>query len=316
MPSLTTHKIIAENIFDKLSNNIKKNIDKNTYFTFAQSHDIFYYNMQKKYKRIGNMGHHQHTQSFIINIIQYIKDNKLEDNKQCVSYLYGVLTHYYLDSICHPYIFYKTGVNKNNKETIKYKGQHNLMERTIDSIIYEKKYNKKYKKCNITKEILPKLNLSKDLENLINHNYQTTYNIKNSSKILKSSYFLMRLFHKIIVEDSIGIKNKLYSFIDTISNNKSKCLHSYSTSIKLNNNYLNTNNNKWYHPCNINETCNKSLEDLLQEAENITIKIIDIINKFFTNKLDISIIKEHIKNIDYSTGLLIEENKKMRHFEY
>ena len=28
----------------------------------------------------------------------------------------------------------------------------------------------------------------KDLENLINHNYQTTYNIKNSSKILKSSY--------------------------------------------------------------------------------------------------------------------------------
>ena len=125
MPSLTTHKIIAENIFDKLSNNIKKNIDQNTYFTFAQSHDIFYYNTQKKYKRIGNMGHHQHTQSFIINIIQYIKDNKLEDNKQCVSYLYGILTHYYLDSICHPYIFYKTGVNKKNKETIKYKGQHN-----------------------------------------------------------------------------------------------------------------------------------------------------------------------------------------------
>ena len=275
MPSLTTHKIIAENIFDKLPNNIQRNIDKNTYFTFAQSHDIFYYNIQKKYKIIGNIGHHQNTQSFIINIIKYIKDNKLEDNKQCVSYLYGVLTHYYLDSICHPYIFYKTGVNRKNKETIKYKGLHNLMERTIDSIIYEKKYNKKYRKCNITKEILPKLDLSKDLENLINHSYQTTYNIKNNSKLLKSSYSLMRLFHKIIVEDSIGIKNKLYKFIDTISNNKSKCLHSYSTSIKPNNHYLNINNNKWNHPCNKNEICNKSLNDLLLETENNTIKTIN-----------------------------------------
>ena len=316
MPSLTTHKIIAENIFDKLSNNIKKNIDQNTYFTFAQSHDIFYYNTQKKYKRIGNMGHHQHTQSFIINIIQYIKDNKLEDNKQCVSYLYGILTHYYLDSICHPYIFYKTGVNKKNKETIKYKGQHNLMERTIDSIVYENKYNKKYKKCNITKEILPKLKITKDLEKLINHNYETTYNIKNSSKILKKSYFLMRLFHKIIVEDNIGIKNKLYKFIDTISNNKSKCLHSYTTSIKTNNNYLNSNNKKWNHPCNRKEISNKSLNDLLLEVENITVKTINIINDFFTNKLDISIIKEQIKNIDYSTGLIIEKNQKMRYFEF
>lgn len=316
MPSLTTHKIIAENILDKLPNKIIENINKNTYFIFSQSHDIFYYNTNKNYKKIGNIGHHKDTQQFIINIIKYIRNNKLENNKHCVSFLYGILSHYYLDSICHPYIFYKTGINKNNKETIKYRGQHNLMERTIDSIIYEKKYDKKYKKCNITKEILPKINITKDLENLINHTYQKTYNIKNSSKILKRSYFIMRLFHKIIVEDSIGIKNKLYNFIDTISNNKSKCLHSYSTSIKLNNNYLNTNNNKWNHPCNINETCNKSLNDLLLEAENSTIKTIGKINEYFSNKLDLSIIKEDIKNIDYSTGLIIEENKKMRHFEY
>ena len=49
-----------------------------------------------------------------------------------MAYLYGMLSHYVLDSTVHPFIIYKTGnFNKKNKETYKYNHLHNEMESYI-----------------------------------------------------------------------------------------------------------------------------------------------------------------------------------------
>lgn len=312
MPALTTHKIFSEQVLNEIDNTL---IDKDTFFMFSQSHDILFYYKGKDYKlynALGKKAHHKQTQKYILNIIEYIKKNNIKD-KQCLGYLCGIISHYYLDSTLHPYIFYKTGVDRKTKETIKYKGQHNLFERTLDSILYQRTYNKTYKECNITKEILPKVILNKELTDLLNFTYSKTYNINNISSIIIKSYNTMRLFHNLIVEDKYSVKYNIYKTIDKISNNKSKCLRSYSTSIKLNQDILNLKNKTWYHPVT-KDKHNESIIELIDIAKINTIKTINKTLKYLNgSKINI---KDIILDIDYSTGILIKDNKKMRHFEF
>lgn len=314
MPSITTHKIFAENILKNLKLNLSVNLDKKVYITYAQSHDFLYYYKgikQKKYNQLASKGHHYNTQDFIINIITYIKRNNLIHNKQCVSYLYGVLTHYYLDSIAHPYIFYKTGVYKKDKKTLKYKGKHNELERQIDALIYELNIKKPYNKYNF-KDALPNFTHSKELINLINHTYKKTYNEDNVYIRIKKGRKLMKLVQKYIVYDKYGLKYKLYLFLDKIFKTN---LHPYSTSIKYKYDILNIKRKKWRHPVTY-EINNTSFIDLMNMAEKDFISTTKYIDKYFSNKITLTKLKNIIKNIDYATGIIQEENKKMKYFEY
>lgn len=236
MPALTTHKLFAEQLLNKIDKNL---IDINTYYMFSQSHDILFYYIgknKKHYKNIGKKGHHKNTKQFIMTTINCIKNNNLESNKQCMAFLFGILSHYYLDSTLHPYIFYKTGVYRNNNATEKYKGQHNIFERQLDKLIYEKALNKEYKDCKIHEEIIPPVTLDNQTNSLIDIVYSKIYKEENMSKIIKKGYNTMRFFHKFIVNDQKGIKIKLYKIIDKMFDTR---LKAYSTSIEKNENILN-----------------------------------------------------------------------------
>ena len=80
MPALTTHKLFAEQLLNKIDKNL---IDINTYYMFSQSHDILFYYIgknKKHYKNIGKKGHHKNTKQFIMTPINCIKNNNLESN--------------------------------------------------------------------------------------------------------------------------------------------------------------------------------------------------------------------------------------------
>lgn len=313
MPALTTHKIFAEQVLKEINTDL---VDTNTYYMFAQSHDILFYYKGKDYKlynALGKKAHHKKTKQYITNIIECLKNNQIND-KQCYGYLFGIITHYYLDSTLHPYIFYKTGVNRNTKDTEKYKGQHNLFERTLDSILYQRTYNKTYNECNISEEIIPKVILNNKLTTLLNFTYSKTYDIKQISNIIIKGYNTMRLFHDIVVEDKHSVKYNLYKTIDKLSNNQTNCLRSYSTSVTQNQNILNLKNKNWYHPVT-KELHNESIPELIDIAKIKTVNTINKIIKYLNNDTNISY-KDLIQDIDYSTGLLIKDNKKMRYFEY
>ena len=311
MPALTTHKLFAEQLLNKIDKNL---IDINTYYMFSQSHDILFYYIgknKKHYKNIGKKGHHKNTKQFIMTTINCIKNNNLESNKQCMAFLFGILSHYYLDSTLHPYIFYKTGVYRNNNATEKYKGQHNIFERQLDKLIYEKTLNKEYKDCKIHEEIIPPVTLDNQTNSLIDIVYSKIYKEENMSKIIKKGYNTMRFFHKFIVNDQKGIKIKLYKIIDKMFDSR---LKAYSTSIEKNENILNLKKKNWYHPSDIKNKHNKSITDLIDNANKECIKTINEILKYLHNERND--LNDIIKDIDYSTGLEIKDNKKMRYFEY
>ncbi len=324
MPSITTHHIFAEQVYNHLIKDIQDNIknEKLIYTTFAQSHDYLFYNTfdLKNFKWIRELGHHAHhnnTQDYILNIIKDIKENHLEENKQCVAYLYGVITHYVLDSTCHPFIFYKTGVYR--KEDKRYKifsCEHNRMEKDLDAIYYEKYYHKKYNHCNLNRDIIQKPNFSKELINLINNVYSKTYNKNNIGTYYLQSIKHTKIINTLVINDYFGLKRCLYTLIDFIFQKRFGNIAAYSTfrphpDLSL----LNNEHKTWNHPSIKEKTYNYSFDDLFNISIKKTINIINEVNKVLYNNKPLNKIKPIIPNIDYSTGLIIENNIRMDYFE-
>lgn len=325
MPSITTHHLFACDVLTKLTKDEKKHfIDEQLiYTTFAQSHDyLFYYTFDiKNAKRIKNLGHYAHhnkTQDYLLNIIKEIKDNHLENNKQCIAYLYGVITHYVLDSTCHPFIFYKTGVyRKNDKKTKIFRGEHNRMEKDIDAILYEKKYHKTYNHCNLNRDIIKSPIFSPELLNLINNVYSKTYNEENIGNYYYKGIKHTKIINAIVINDYLGIKRALYTLIDLITNKKFGNLAAYSTYRKHPDlSLLNKEHQKWNHPSIKDKTYNTSFYDLYDKALQKATNIIKNVNDYlFNENRNISNLEKLIPNVDYSTGLEIEHNIRMDYFE-
>lgn len=325
MPSLITHHMFSKEVLKHLKEDeLSRFSDELTiYHTFAQSHDyLFYYTFNPKHaKRIKNLGHYAHrhkTQDYIVNIIKEIKENNLENNQQAIAYLYGSITHYVLDTTCHPYIFYKTGVYRpNEKDTKKYHGEHNRIEKDLDAIYYEKYTNKKYNKCNVSKEIIKNPTFTKELLTTINKVYKETYNQDNIGYYFYRGIKHAKIAYTLFINDKLGIKKFLYKLIDTITLNHFGYIAAYSTYIKHPNlNYLNDNHKEWNHPSNPEQKYTYSFEDLYNQSIEKTLTIIREINKVLYEDKPINEILKFIPDLDYATGMIIKEKKVMRHFEY
>lgn len=304
---------------DELS---KFNQELTIYQTFAQSHDYLYYytfdiKNSKRIKALGRRAHHKHTQDYLINILKEIKENHLEDDQQAIAYLYGSITHYCLDSTCHPYIFFKTGIyRKANKESHKYKGEHNRMEKDLDAIYFEKYTGKKYNKCNLNRDIIHKPIFSSKLKTLITDVYKKTYNEDDIGTFYYKGIKNAKIVNALAINDPIGIKRILYKIIDKITNKQFGCLQAYSTHIlKPNLSYLNKEHKTWNHPSNPDIKYNYSFEDLFDMSKEKAVKIIRELNKVLYENKQIEDILKYIPDIDYSTGLLIEESRRMDYFE-
>lgn len=294
----------------------------NLYYTFAQSHDyLFYYTFGKNKKEINRFGHHAHwnkTQDYLINIIKYIQETQQENNPELLAYLYGSITHYVLDTTCHPFIFYKTGIyRKNEPETRKYFGGHNRIEKDLDAYYYKKYTGKDYNHCNVTKEIIGKPIFSDNLITSINKVYKDTYNKDNIGYYYQKGVNNARVIYNLVINDRFGIKKSFYKFLDLIINKNQKYISTYSTYIKNPNlNYLNLENKEWNHPSKPEIKYNHSFEDLFNISVDKSIKIIREINKVLYSNKSIEEILEYIPNLDYSTGLPLDNNCSSRYFEY
>lgn len=323
MPSIVTHYSFASEVYKKLYPEIQERTDKETMTIFAQSFDYFYYYNFLDFKRgkairdIAKMAHRSNTQLYFINIIKYILKNNLQDNKEILGYLYGSLTHYTLDTTCHPFVFFKTGVYYSNMSaTAKYRGMHTKMEKNIDAYYSKVQFKKPLYKLNIVKEIIPRHTFSKELLSTIDWVYKETYNKENIGKYVKKAYKNARNLYRFLIQDKSGIKIKLYSFID-IFKRKGLILKHYSFHIVDEDlKFLNLEKNHWCHPCDDSIISDASFLDLHDKAVRKTLKIIKEINKVLYEGQDIKSLVKVIENTSYVTGLPIEKNKRLQFFEY
>ena len=298
MPAIVTHHLFA----DEIKNNLNLKVNDN-YYIFAQSHDYLYFSLSKKNRILAHTAHIKNTQDYFLYMIKFIKDNNLKDNIDLISYLYGSLTHYILDSTLHPYIFYKSGLDSTN---------HRIVEKNIDKLLYEIKTKKDFKKINIPKEIIVNNLFTEELNKCINYSYKKTYNVDNMSKRFTKSIKQARLLFKLTSYDKNGKKLKLFNLVDKLFKTNLSIL---STQIQGNKEYLNEDHNEWNHPCFKDKIHNYSLIELYNQSLFKIEILIKYVNKYLNDELDMEDLKNYIPNISYTTGLKIEDNIKMKYFE-
>ncbi len=136
MPSFYTHYIFLKNI-DKDASNVKLigsfGPDPFMYFPYF----LLPMKGKDKLKRLGNYLHEIDTSLTFNYCYDYIQKETDEYKKKVLmDYLEGIISHYALDSICHPFIFYWSGFENDANPNYKYYFlSHTMMETCLDVLI-------------------------------------------------------------------------------------------------------------------------------------------------------------------------------------
>ena len=326
MPSSITHAYFGIDVYNKLSKKHKKNIDLNYLKIFSQGSDPFlFYNLfiGKKAKEINSIQeiiHTQKTNLFFKNTIKYIIKNNLTDNKEIITYLYGYISHYYLDLYTHPYIYYKSGIfNKKDKSTYKYNAIHQKYEYLIDLYFISKNEKIPYYKFKPHKFLFTTKKISNTLEELIDTTMYETYKYQNLSTYYNKSLKHMYFFYKHINYDPYSYKLIAYSLIDKITKKNTTKLKELSFHNKLDNinSILNNNKETWCLPWNKSKSYKTSFIELYNRAIDDTINTITKLAEMFeTKKINNSLIDTLFPNKSLTTGINCNINVIMQYFEF
>ena len=328
MPSTMTHCYFAQDVYNKINNNSRKKIngflDKLLTFSMGSDPFMFYhFFVGKKNKEIANIQktvHTEKTNEYFYNIIDYIIKNNLTNDKETISFLYGMICHYFLDKNTHPFIYYKSGIfDKNNSDTYKYNTLHHKIEYAIDIYMIKKKEKEYFSSFKFYNKVFNVNSLNKNLNKLINDVFMKTYEIENASKIYIKSLKYMFWFNRLFNYDKYGIKREIYKLIDKITDEKHLKIEvlSYNTNDNDISNYLNLKREKWNHPGDILETYNYSFIDLYNISIEECVNCINDLNIILERKnIDEQIFTKHFKDLSYVSNKKWNIVVELKYFEF
>jgi len=322
MPATVTHSFFAKDVFDILPEDIQNNIDVNRSKMFGQSLDsLMFYNLFSFMpgKRIRNFRSYFHTnrsQDYFINLLNYIKDNNIND-KDTYSFLLGMICHYALDSTIHPYVFYKTGLYSRSEPcTFKYNNVHAFMETFIDNDMISRRLKTNPYKFNFKDFCFDIYPFSDDLNKTIYYSFYNTFNISDMNNVYYKSLKQMRTAINIFRRDPYGIKKFFYKLVDTFSFKGTYRFEaiSYHYPLEDKHNYLNSNHSTWRHPVIYDQTSTESFVDLYLKAIK-SAKVLMCASWDYLNGKDIEL-EKIFTNLSYTTGLDCNDGREMKYFEY
>lgn len=324
MAGTVTHFYFANDVMSSISKKKKIVYDEDLLKIFAQSMDTFNFysiffpikNKSSEIRKFANKFHCNKTDVFFETLINYIKGKNLSTNIYVMTFLYGLITHYILDSSMHPYVEYKCGrFNSKDKKTYKYNAKHHEMETFIDIYMLEKhEINAKYFKA--YKELFKINSFDIELQDVMNYTFKKVFNFENFDKYYLKSIKDMKYSFQIFRYDPYGCKKAFYRLFDLFSTKKilnSKFL-SYNYIPKNAFNYLNLEHKTWYYPFDIAKKYDCSFDELYNDAVkrcvNVIIKVENYIEK--NKELDL----KSLFNLSYCTGLDLKILEKSPSYEF
>ena len=328
MPSSVTHYYFSDDVYNKLDKNIKKKIRPclKEYKVFAQGPDPYFFydfHLTKKSKEVHRINvamQHSKVNEHFLSLINYINEKKYYSNSMVMSYLYGQVCHFVLDTTCHPFIIYNTGrYNEKDSKTYKYNGLHEEMEYYIDCYLIYRRERILPKKYKVYKKIFCNMNFNNELKDVIDNVSFKVYGFKDTSKNYLKCLNDMKKFYHIFNYDRWKIKKSVYCLMDKVCGGNTIRKKELSFNIdpisKLS--YLNNEKEIWYHPCDKNEHYNYSFFELYDIAIKKTIVIIEEIDKMLKNNVvDIKKVESLFGNLDYGTGKNCDLKLEYKYFKF
>lgn len=317
MPGIVMHHHFGRVVYSALPDDIKNKINNLDLYDFATNGpDPFMLtgydkNKKAKYTALAKTMHNNNTQAFLINLA-----NKCRLNYDLFPYLCGFITHYYLDAITNPYIFYKTGIyNPEIDNTIKYKGLTIRMVLSMDSYVIENYYDANPNRFNINWKLLKLKKLPTSIYLDINNLYKEIYNEENGANIVNKSIKNQKLYYSII-GNPLGLMSKIWSNNNRTSENDLRKVTCYNKNVDIRKfDIFNFKHNVWSEPVNGEMQSIKSFFDLLDDSKVLAIKCLEALYEYiFNDSKDINL-NDIIKDISYYTGYPCASNKIMSHFD-
>lgn len=318
MPSTYTHHIFTKDVFKSLDSTVKDRLENSLqlFYLFGKSFDSLFFSKTK----LGYYAHGHDSNLYFRNIVKYIQEKNLNDDSDILAYLYGSICHYVLDSTIHPYVYYKSGQYKWNKETLKYRGKHTYVETMMDAALYEHVYNAPIYKASFNKEFPSNLKFSSELKDTIDYAFDNTFDYENKKKVSTLYYkgyknYMFILKHG--MASRFGLKIPFYKFADIFKLFKKGPLVNFCYHVKkIDYSVLNLEHKEWWHPTDKSITFHYSFYDLYDIA---ILKARDYINDLdlaLKGEKDMEDVLNVIGNLSYYTGLNASESHPLKYFEY
>ena len=196
MPRENTHLLFSDNVYKRIKNQkLKAVIEKNKKYYYFGSvlPDSFYYSKKENIILISDYFHSKDgnlTNEIIFEWLDLIKKNK---NEKELVLVFGVLTHYAIDSTFHPVVYYLSG-NYHDKDSQKRHEAvylHRQLETSLDN-----KINKKFDINKIIKISDLNLNKMQSLK-IVSDKFKISLNLL--IKDIKRQFFFNKLFKSRIV---------------------------------------------------------------------------------------------------------------------
>ena len=303
MPSSIVHAYIGLDTLKKLKSEPKNIIEKHidNYKVYCQNMDVLYFYhilllFNNKVQDLGHKIHHEKTNDFFKILIQ---DNKENKDPELFTFIAGLITHYRADSTIHPFVNY---FSSNNSKT-KVFNSHFALETYLDNYFINKRMHVNHKKYNNTNFVF---NYEKKdiIRDEITNVYKKLYNYPDMGKRYYKALRDMKFVFNYIRYDKYGIKKTLYKIIDLNPFRSIPRVRylSYNFDLDKDDEYLNTNHNKWYNPDKKELASNKSFFDLYDDViDKASFTINELYEYIFNNKkVDLDKI---IGNLSYANGL-------------
>ena len=309
MPSLYTHCLLGEKVFDKISEGKVKNaisITDTLYTIGTNGPDIFFFYHawpwlhNERAKIVNGYGEKMHA-SHINDMFKVMLEMcDKENNPFYIAYTAGVLIHWSLDHIAHPYVFNQTGDCKGKSSLI-----HRMYESHIDremikefgiDIRLRRPYSfVAYK----TTTYLPIYDLySKVLKEV----WDIELRESEMSTCVKDFYRIERALY-----DTSGSKMKWIGKLEGTLN-----LKGYGTSMVIPMegykgwDVLNRQKRNWRHP-STGEVKNSSFLEMFEEATITGTKLLTMMEDYLNDKISVDSILDYLGNRNFHSGLL-EDN--------
>lgn len=276
MPNLVTHYLCGLEAIKLIGNKqckelIEKNI--NVFNLGVQGPDIlFYYGIwpwsaKPDYPSVGEKMHKSGVNQVFTCIIDYIlKQNENVKNILTV-YFMGFLCHNCLDSITHPYIFYRSGFKTAaDPRTNLYQYYHRRFETSIDVLMCQRLLNKYVHEIAIDRLIKVTDSERGMISDMYKYVIASVYKYDISAKLISKAIKDMDTVERML-RDPHGIKKKAISCIDYVLYGF-PLFSSLVFPLKLKDglDYLNLENKEWAMPFDRDQKSTLSFIDMFKEA--------------------------------------------------